>query len=191
VHASLKAIGSVVGGAAAVIAALVEAVGELGLVGMPAFSNDAYLPEFLLPHAMTPEAIRLAEVSILDFDPATSPTAEMGAIAELFRSWPGTSRSAHPCVSICLHGRDAHHYLDPHSLAWATGPDTPLGRLIGRPHMKVLLIGVGWNRCSALHTAETYATHRRLKTRRFKASPVVSTMVETPDVANDLGRLFP
>lgn len=42
VHASLGAIGLVVGGARAVVSALIEAVGSDGLIAMPAFSTDAY-----------------------------------------------------------------------------------------------------------------------------------------------------
>ena len=191
VHASLKSIGNVVGGARAVVGALFDAVGESGLIAMPGFSSDAYFPDFLDPDVISLVDRRVAEHAVLGFDPLTSPTSGMGAIAETFRTWPGTLRSSHPCVSICLHGDDADHYVAPHRLDWATGPDTPLGRLRNRPRMKVLLIGVGWNRCTALHSAETLADHRRLKTRRFKADPSASSMTETLDVADDLDRLFP
>ncbi|TMV79119.1 AAC(3) family N-acetyltransferase [Thioclava sp. BHET1] len=57
--------------------------------------------------------------------------------------------------------------------------------------MKILLIGVGCDRCSALHTAETLASNRRTKTRRFKSGPIDSPWFELPDVADDYGRLFP
>ena len=107
------------------------------------------------------------------FDAATSPTAGMGVVAETFRTRPGparpgTRRSGHPAASICLNGPDADRCLGPHDLAWAAGENMPLGRLRHLEAMMLLLIGVGWNRCSALHTAETLAWHRRAKTRRFK-----------------------
>jgi len=57
--------------------------------------------------------------------------------------------------------------------------------------MKILLIGVGWNRCSALHTAETFAQHKRTKMRRFKNGGPNGSWIETPDVADDMNRLFP
>ena len=57
--------------------------------------------------------------------------------------------------------------------------------------MKIILMGVGWNRCSALHTAESLATHRRIKTRRFKNGSFNESWIETPDVADDMNRIFP
>lgn len=191
VHASMKAIGPVIGGPRTVVEALLQAVGENGLVGMPGFSQDAYFPADLDRAVLTPSEITEIEDAVPGFDVATSPTAGMGVIAETFRTWPGTKRSNHPAVSICLNGAGAHEFLQEHSLAWATGPQTPLGKLKERHAMKILLIGVGWNRCSALHTAETLATHRRTKTRRFKKGALDGSWLETPDVADDMNRLFP
>ncbi len=117
--------------------------------------------------------------------------ASMSAIAEAFRTWPGTVRSHHPAVSVCLNGKEAERYASPHTLAWATGPGTLFGRLCLRPNMKVLLVGVGWKRCTALHMAETTAEPKRTKTRRFKASSPSGEWMETTDVADDVDRLFP
>ena len=65
-----------------------------------------------------------------------------------------------------------------------------LAGLVDRRCTCQLLIGVGWNRCSALHAAETIAEHKRTKTRRFKSGPR-EPWVEAPDVADDNDRLFP
>ncbi|MEM9497271.1 MAG: AAC(3) family N-acetyltransferase [Pseudomonadota bacterium] len=191
VHASMKAVGSVVGGPRTVIEALLNAVGDDGLVGMPGFSSDAYFPTHIDRSALTPEKVIEVENAVPGFDIVKSPTSGMGVISEMFRTWPGTQRSDHPAVSICLKGPEAKRFLQEHSLSWATGEKTPLGRLRNRQSMKILLVGVGWNRCSALHTAETLATHRRTKTRRFKNGSVDGAWIETPDVADDLNRLFP
>jgi len=115
----------------------------------------------------------------------------MGAIAETFRQWPGTSRSLHPTTSVCINGAQADHFIRHHSLTWATGSDSQFDQLMTRPNMKILLIGVGWNRCSALHTAEFFAKPRRSKLRRFKTGPADSPWQQTADVADDIGRLFP
>ncbi len=191
VHASMKAVGPVVGGPRTIVDALLEAAGETGLVGMPGFSSDAYFPPNLDRSALTPQQVIQVESAVPGFDVDKSPTAEMGIIAETFRTWPGTKRSSHPTLSICLNGLNAASFLEEHSLAWGTGEHTPWGKLKDRKPMKILLVGVGWNRCSALHTAETLAEHKRTKVRRFKNGGMHGSWIETPDVADDMNRLFP
>ncbi len=191
IHGSMRAIRSVVGGPRTVTETLLGAVGESGLIGMPGFSSDAYFPSDLDRSSLSQNQISQIEAAVPGFNASKSPTSGMGIIAETFRNWPGTERSDHPAVSICLNGSKANDFLVEHSRAWATGAQTPLGRLQERKAMKILLIGVGWNRCSALHTAETLAEHRRTKTRRFKNGGIDASWIETPDVADDMNRLFP
>lgn len=191
VHASMRSMGHVAGGAPTVIEALQHVVTDTGLVGMPGFSDDAYFPSDVDRAALSDEEIARMEYEVTGFDPVTSPTSEMGVIAETFRTWPGTQRSRHATTSVCLNGAGADHLITPHAEAWATGPASPFGRMRDRPDMKILLIGVGWHRCTPLHTAEDYATHKRTKIRRFKTGPRDAPWVETPDVADDVGRLFP
>ncbi len=191
VHSSFRTIGPVIGGPRAIVAALLEVVGPEGLVGMPGFSTDAYFPSHMDTEGLPEDVIAEIEQAVPGFDPALSPTAGMGVIAETFRRWPGTRRSSHPASSICLNGKHADEYTRSHALDWAYGADTPMGKLLKRENMKLLLAGVGWNRCSALHTAETLAEHRRTKTRRFKLGAQDAGWIETSDVADDFGRLFP
>ncbi|KMW58864.1 aminoglycoside N3-acetyltransferase [Candidatus Rhodobacter oscarellae] len=185
VHAGIKGLGA---GPDDIIQALLAAVGDAGLVAMPGFSTDAYFPAHLSREAMTAAEIAKAEADVPGFDPKTSPTDGMGVLAERFRTWPGTLRSGHPTISVCAHGAGAEQVVAQHPLDWACGPDTPFGAFLRRPNAKVLLINVGWNRCSLLHTAETLADPRRVKTRRVKHE---GKWVESPEVADDLGRLFP
>lgn len=191
VHASMKAIGPMVGGARVIVEALLDQVGSEGLVAMPGFSTDAYWPEDIDATALSATEAGRVELAVPGFDVAKSPTSGMGVIAETFRTWPGTVRSTHPSTSVCLNGLDAEKLVARHSLDWAMGPETPFGALYHRPNSKILLMGVGWNRCTALHTAETFAETRRTKTRRFKTGRLDSPWAETQDVADDLGRLFP
>ncbi|QBF32754.1 AAC(3) family N-acetyltransferase [Thalassococcus sp. S3] len=191
VHASLGAIGPVVGGARAVIEALQDCVGPGGLIGMPAFSQDARWPDLIDREACTEDQRRAIQNAVPAHDPRLSHCLGMGLIADTFRQWPGTVRSDHPNVSVCLNGAEAQRFVAPHSAAWATGADTPLGSLARRANMKVLLIGVDWTRCSPLHTAEFYAKPRRTKIRRFKTGAGQAPWHEVPDVADDLGRIFP
>jgi len=191
VHASLGAVGNVSGGAASVVKALFGAVGSNGLLAMPGFSTDAYFPAGIDRNQCSGAEIKQIELAVSGFDQQRSNASGMGLIAEAFRTWPGTLRSRHPTTSICINGLGAEEFAALHPLDWAMGPDSPLGKLRDRPQMKGLLIGVGWNRCTALHTAETLAQHRRQKIRRFKSGPDNAAWLETLDVADDLGRLFP
>ncbi|MEO0371720.1 MAG: AAC(3) family N-acetyltransferase [Pseudomonadota bacterium] len=191
VHASMRAIGSVDGGAETLIEALQTVIGDTGLLGMPGFSDDACFPAHMDRATLTDAEIARIEHQVTGYDAATSPTAGMGILAETFRTWPGTRRSAHATTSVCLNGHDADDLIAPHDAPWAMGPASPFGRMRDRAGMKILLIGVGWNRCTPLHTAEDYAVPKRTKTRRFKTGQGDAPWQETPDVADDLGRLFP
>src|SRR5437660_861775 len=98
----MSSFGYVVGGAAAVCAALVETAGT---VAMPAFTPQ-------LCHPSTWPAARRRGLCIDDvaasmpaFDRERTPaSASMGVVAECLRSWPGTARSAHPHTSFIAHG---------------------------------------------------------------------------------------
>ena len=193
VHSSLSQIGHVIGGPRGLIEALVKAIGHNGLIGMPGFSKDAYDPVELLGLNVAQARRQAIREQVPGFDPVKSDVRGNGAVAEAFRSWPGVMRSPHPTSSVLLLGPDAEAIAaahDPHG--WATGPETPWGRLRERDAMKILLIGVGWNRCSALHAAESIADHKRTKIRRFKnGQGADATWIEAPDVADDLDTLFP
>ncbi|MEM7268541.1 MAG: AAC(3) family N-acetyltransferase [Pseudomonadota bacterium] len=189
VHTALSAVGEVIGGPRGLIEALIAAVGPSGLIAMPGFSRDAYDPT---DGRKMSEAMRSRlRDQVPGFDPSLSNTRQNGAVPEAFRSWPGVVRSPHPTSSLLLFGPDAAEWAEPHDpLGWPTGPDSPWGRLGDRPAMKILLIGVLWNRCSALHAAESRADRRRTTVRHFKPSRGAA-WVKAPDVEDDNGRLFP
>ncbi|MEM9045228.1 MAG: AAC(3) family N-acetyltransferase [Pseudomonadota bacterium] len=193
VHSALGQIGHVIGGPRTLIEALIDLVGPEGLIGMPGFSTDAYDPAELMDLPLDPLTRDYVKRQVPGFDPALSSARDNGSVPESFRTWPGVFRSKHPTSSVLLLGPDARRLIRPHDpLGWATGPNSPWGRLRKRPQMKILLLGVGWNRCSALHAAESLANHRRLKIRHFKnGTGPDAPWVEAPDVADDLGRLFP
>lgn len=188
VHSALSQIGHVVGGPRGLIEGLIAVVGQNGLIGMPGFSRDAYDP---FEGAAPPNEATRARIKaqMPGYDPALSNVRQNGSVAEAFRSWPGVRRSLHPTSSVLLWGADAEGYAADHdALDWPTGPASPWGRLCARPDMKILLIGVMWNRCSALHAAESRAPHRRSVMRHFLHD---GRWIDAPDVADDNGRLFP
>ena len=82
----------------------------------------------------------------------------MGAVAELFRTYPGTIRSAHPHRSISANGLHAATITARHDLDCPAGERSPLAQLYDL-NAKILLLGVGPRKITALHLAEYRATY--------------------------------
>jgi aminoglycoside 3-N-acetyltransferase len=114
--------------------------------------------------------------------PLTTPTT-MGSIPEAFRTFPGTCRSNHPLVSVCANDR--------HALEFCEGRGTPFEKLY-ELDAQTLLLGVGLNRCTSLHYAESLVSARRTTVSRF---PIIQNgeriWVENLDMASDNGVHFP
>ena len=155
VHASLRRIGWVEGGAPAVVAALLEVLGEDGTL-----VAGAGTPE----NSITSRAFR-AEISgftkaqndefrraMPAFDRDHTPTS-VGAVAEAVRTAPGAVRSAHPQSSFSAVGRQARFLMAGHQLDCHLGEKSPLGKLYDAG-ASVLLLGVGYHACTAFHLAE-------------------------------------
>lgn len=191
VHASLARIGLVVGGAPAVIHALMDVLGPEGTLVMPTFSGGLTDPATWRDPPAPAEWHDFIRANMLPFDPARTPTRLMGQIAEQFRTWPGVRRSSHPVTSLAAWGRHAAYLVERHSLAWSLGDETPLGRLYELDSW-VLLLGVGHGRNSSLHLAETRAVHGRRKRRRMPIERDGRVVWEDfPEADDDRGRLFP
>ncbi len=156
VHSALSRIGYVAGGSVAVIGALLDVLGPAGTLVMPAQSADLTDPASWRFPAVPPDWVDVIRDATPPYDPARTPTWNLGAIAELFRTWPGVGRSAHPVCSFAAFGPRAEFILKPHGFDDPFGEASPLARLYGLD-ARILLIGTGWAVATALHLAERRA----------------------------------
>jgi aminoglycoside 3-N-acetyltransferase II len=153
VHASLKAIGPVEGGAETVVAALRAAVDPSGTVmGYASWDKSPY-EETLNGARLDDEARR----SWPPFDPATAGTYRgFGLLNQFLVQTPGARRSSHPDASMVVVGPLAETLTQPHELGHALGEGSPIERFV-RLDGKVLLLGAPLNAVTALHYAEAVA----------------------------------
>ena len=154
VHSAMSKLGWVCGREAALIRALLRAVGPFGTVVMPAHSGDNSEPS-LWSNPPVPEAwFPVIRANMPAYNRRVTATRGIGRVAEAFRTWPGTRRSAHPHVSWAMRGPFAAWRLRGHAFSKPCfGMGSPLGRLYRR-NARTLLIGVGYDRCTSLHMAE-------------------------------------
>lgn len=135
VHASLKSLGSVPGGAESVIRALLAALGKGGTLLMPALTYESVTP--------------LNPVFIQNQTPSC-----IGIIPETFRLRPGTRRSLHPTHSVCAVGPLTEELLLPHAQdTTPCGPNSPFRRL---PELngQILMLGCGLEPNTSIHAIE-------------------------------------
>ncbi|WP_174315801.1 AAC(3) family N-acetyltransferase [Streptomyces sp. CB01881] len=188
VHSSLSSLGPVAGGAATVVESLRAAVGRAGTLAVPAFTGQVADPAPDHTGAPTPGVAR-RRAAVPLFHPGLPST--VGAVPEALRALPGSVRSRHPQASVAAVGAQAEEVTARQTLGFAVGRTSPFGALHDLDGY-VLLVGVGHNRNTFLHYAETLAPVRRLKTRRFPmAVDGERVWIETPDVGNDNDTHFP
>lgn len=153
VHSSMKAMGWVNGGAAAVILALEDVLGPQGTLVMPTHTADLSDPANWV-NPPVPEAWwETIRATMPAYDPALTPTYYMGAIPETFRKQTGVLRSANPDASFAAWGQHAKYIIENHALFPLFGEQSPLARVYELDGW-VLLLGVGHDRNTSLHVAE-------------------------------------
>jgi aminoglycoside N3'-acetyltransferase len=170
-HASLRRIGPVEGGAAGVIAALEEAVGPTGTLLMVLGAQDAHA--WINDRPEDEREALLADAEPFD-NPRTPALADVGVLAEVLRTMPGTVVNDHPEGRFAARGGRARELLD--GLPWHDyyGPGSALDRFIGAGG-KVLRLGADEDTVTVLHHAEYLAeVPDKLRVRRHRR-------IATPD----------
>lgn len=133
VHTSFRAVRPIAGGVLGLIEALREAVGPEGTLVMPTMTDG--------------ESV---------FDPARTPTLDMGVTAETFWRQPGVLRSTHPGASFAALGPRAAAICAPQPLEPPHGVDSPVGHVHALGG-QVLLLGVTQGESTTMHLAESIA----------------------------------
>jgi len=105
VHSSLSKIGYVENGPATVIEAFLEVVGPSGHILMPNSPNSS---------------LQLDYVRGLDCFDSRNSSSKLGAITEVFRTWPGAIRSESATEPVSCVGPNARWFVEGHA-----GEDTP------------------------------------------------------------------
>ena len=158
VHTSLKSMGYVCGGAQTVIEALIEVVGEEGTIMMPTQSWRNLDPEEGVHWEADENGWQVIRDNWPAYDKYITPTNTMGAVAEMFRQWPGSIRSDHPARSVCAYGKYAEYLTKDHDISNIFGEGSPIARLYELGG-KVLLLGVGYDKNTSMHLADVRAEY--------------------------------
>ncbi|MGG1555921.1 aminoglycoside N(3)-acetyltransferase [Paenibacillus ferrarius] len=156
VHTSLSSLGFVVGGAETFIQALLDIVGGEGTVLMPSQTWKNLDPSTGV-HGDVPQAWwQIIRENWPAYVKEVTPSVGMGIVAETFRKWPGARRSDHPARSFAAVGHYAEYLTQEHDLSNIFGENSPIDKL-NKLDGYVLLVGVGYNKNTSLHLAETRA----------------------------------
>ena len=158
VHTSLSSLGFVCGGAQIVIEALLESVVTDGTIMMPTQSWKNLDPSTGVHWEEPEQWWQLIRDNWPAYHKDITPTNTMGAVAEMFRKWPGSLRSDHPARSVAANGKWAQYLTTGHDLSNIFGEGSPVGKLYELDGY-VLLIGVGYDKNTSLHLADVRAEY--------------------------------
>lgn len=126
VHSALGSLGFVEGGPRTIIEALIDAVGREGCVAMPSYPTLGSMAKYLDTNPV--------------FDVRHTPS-KVGSLTELFRTWPGALRSAHPTNPLAAWGDGAEELLRDHECSPTPyGDETPFGRMARMDSSYILMI---------------------------------------------------
>ena len=153
VHSSLKSFGYVIGGAQAVVDALMDVVGYEGTLVMPLQSGDNTEPSYWVNPPIDCSLWSRVRAETPAFSPRETDIRNMGAVVNNFRRRQGVYFSYHPNSAFVAYGKYAKLICSDHPLNYSLSDRSPLGKLIQLKTF-VLLLGVGYDSCTGMHLAE-------------------------------------
>ncbi|MCU1394980.1 MAG: aminoglycoside N3-acetyltransferase [Ilumatobacteraceae bacterium] len=184
VHASMRAVGPIDGGADALVDALETAVGPSGTILMNLGAVDDF--DWVNDH---PEEERAGLLRAAPpFDAAETPAdPDVGVLAEVFRRRGGTMVSDHPDARFGASGAGAARLTD--AVPWDDyyGPGSSLDRLVDAGG-EVLRLGADIDTVTLLHLAEytaNVADKRRVRRHHKVLDGHGGTLVRAVDCLDD------
>lgn len=163
-HASVKAVGWIVGGPDMVIQALLDVIGPAGTL-MMYIKCEEPLNEI----EDWPEDWQKAYMAECPpFDPnRTRAFRKWSILTEYLRTWPGAYCSNHPEARMAAVGAKAKWITSDHPLQFGYGAGSPLAKLC-KVRGRILLLGPLFDSLTILHHAEHIADVPNKKTERYR-----------------------
>jgi aminoglycoside 3-N-acetyltransferase len=156
VHSSLRRVGGLEDGPRTLVDGLRDACGSRSTIVVPTFTagNSTTTRAYRRRTAgMSDRQLLDEEAKIPGFHRETTPSQNVGIVAEYIRGEAGSARSNHPQTSFCAVGPYADELVQIHDLECHLGEKSPM-RWLYDIDAVVLLIGVGFEVCTCFHLAE-------------------------------------
>ena len=187
VHSSLKSLGYVIGGAEAVINAIIDRVGEKGTIIMPTQTIELSDPSTWLYPPVAPEFWDIIRKALLPYNKDTTPVSKgIGVIPETFRKFNGVIRTSHPLYSFAIWGELAR-YLNTQELDYGLGKHSPLGKLyLKNNNAKIVLIGTDFESNTSIHLAEHYLNRKTIIQSSYVLKNLKKSRVIFKDIPLDI-----
>lgn len=153
VHCSMKSIGYIIGGAQSLVDALIKAVGHDGTLVMPFQCGDNTEPAFWRNPPLQRDLWDKIRANQPAFSPESSQTRNMSEAYMNLSRRAGCYTSNHPSCSFISYGRYGKLIAHQQNLDFPLGEQSPLSAMYNLPSY-ILLIGVGYDNCTAMHLGE-------------------------------------
>jgi aminoglycoside 3-N-acetyltransferase len=153
-HASVRAVGKIVGGPDQIHLALKQALTDRGTLIMYASCPEFY--DEVGRGSLTPEQEREVLEKLPPFDARTMRSQrDNGVLVEMLRTWPGSRVNDH-VARFVVWGRNAEYLVSEQPWSYAFGYGSPLDRFV-KLGGKILLLGCDRDTVTFLHYAEHIA----------------------------------
>ena len=153
IHAGVRSVGPVVGGANVIIQSLVDVIGPAGTLVAYVDYESFYSDE---------------DDEIPVFDKRIAHAArDHGILHETIRTWPCALRSDHPDAGVVALGALAEWITADHSFRYGYGEGSPFDRIL-EARGRVLMLGAPLDTITLLHYAEHKARIPDKRIRRYR-----------------------